>query len=393
MTDYPTKSYGRNREVAEIYRHFQADRDVAMAGPRRLGKTFVLDRLVEAAGGMGWVAVKVEVGGCGDSRAFFRNLCSGIGGLRSGGANTLAWIQQRLGQIFSPRSDSSGEWYQPILSLDHETYFERLIEALHEDRDRRWALLIDELPIFLKALHDQGPQGVDVARNFMNLSGRLRAQYPRVRWMITGSIGLEPLARAGNYMGVLAKFEPFTLQPLNKSEAQSFVKDIAQDGRLLYRQTITDPEAAALVEAVGWRAAYYLEALAKKLQGEPSHEPAEVRKLVDDAVHRLLSPGEAATFGVWEEHVRKHYRDAERAIAFAILAALAREAQGLSLDTLLAAVGRAEVTKTGLREVVTRLHVEGFLAVSDWAGDNPTAAFLNPLLRQWWQRFPPQILS
>jgi len=31
--------------------------------------------------------------------------------------------------------------------------------------------------------------------------------------MITGSIGLEPLARIGNYMGVLAKFETFDFSP------------------------------------------------------------------------------------------------------------------------------------------------------------------------------------
>lgn len=390
MSEYGAKSYGRNREVTDIYRHFALGRDVSMAGPRRLGKTFVLDRLVEAAPGQGWVAVKVEVGGCSDSRAFFRNLCNAIGDRRSGRRNAISWILQRLGQFIYPRSDSSGHWYQPLISLDHDSYFERLIQALNEDRARRWALLIDELPIFLKALHDQGPQGVDAARNFMNLSSRLRVDYPRVRWMITGSIGLEPLARAGNYMGVLAKFESFNLQPLTETEAKDFVKDIAQGGRLLYRQTITDAEAEALVDAVGWRAAYYLEALAKKLSGQPCDDPAEAKKLVGDAVDRLLSPGEAATFGVWEEHVRKHYQDAERATAFAVLAALAKEARGRSLNALMPIVRKTGVTKRELRAVVTRLHVEGFLAVGDWDGHDPTAAFLNPLLRQWWNRFPPR---
>lgn len=393
MTDYAAKSYGRVEEVAAIYRHFLANRDVSMAGPRRLGKTFVLDRLAEAAGGLGWVAVKVEVGGCGDSRGFFRSLCNGIGGSLSGGRSTIAWVQQRLGQIIDPRSDSSGQWYQPLISLDHESYFERLIKALNEDRERRWALLIDELPIFLKALHDQGPEGVVAARNFMNLSSRLRAAYPRVRWMITGSIGLEPLARAGDYMGVLAKFETFDLQPLSKTQAKEFVKDIAQEGRLQYRQSITEPEAEAIVTAVGWRAAFYLEALAKKLAGEPCEDPKEATKLVDEAVRQLISPTEAATFGVWEEHVRKHYHDAQRTTAFAALTALSKTGDGLSIDALLAAVGRNDVTRAELRALLTRLHVEGFVTISDWDGDDPTAAFLNPLLRLWWKRFPPQTVA
>ena len=393
MSEYATKSYGRNEEVAAIYHHFNAGRDVAMPGPRRLGKTFVLDRLVEAAGPHGWVAVKVEVGGCSDTRAFFRTLCSRIGGSRSGGRTAISWIRQRLGQILEPRSDSSGEWYQPLISLDHEAYFERLIKALNEDRERRWALLIDELPIFLKAMHDQGSQGVDAARNFMNLSSHLRAEFPRVRWMITGSIGLEPLARAGNYIGVLAKYETFDLQPLSEVQAKEFVKDIAEAGRLLHRKAISDTEAEALVNAVGWRAAYYLEALAKKLSGEPCDDAVQAQQLVEDAVRRLLEPGESTTFGVWEEHLRKHYRDTERRVAFAALAALAPNAQGLSLDALLPAVRQANVTRAELREALTRLHVEGFIAISDWDGDNPTAAFLSPLLRRWWQRFPPQALA
>jgi hypothetical protein len=36
-----------------------------------------------------------------------------------------------------------------------------------------------------------------------------------------------------------------------------------------------------------------------------------------------------------------------------------------------------------------RLHAEGFITVSDWDGNAPTAAFRNPLLRRWWHRYKP----
>ena len=389
MGPYALKSYGRNDEVTAIYGQFDVGRDVSMAGPRRLGKTFVLDRLVENGPKRGWTAVKIDVAGCSEPRAFFRNLCSGIGSHRSAGAQAISLIAQRVEQVFAPRGDNDGEWYQPLLSLDYETYFERLIRALDEDEERRWALLIDELPIFLKALHDTGTEGVAAARDFMNLTSRLRAQHPRVRWMITGSIGLTPLARAGNYMGVLAKFESFDLQPLSAESAKELLQDIASGGALLHRKEITAAEAEALVEAVGWRAAYYLEALAKKVVGQPAHDAAEARRVVDAAVARLLAPGEAATFGVWEEHVRKHYHGAERAIAFAMLAALAPHAGGRRLGDLWSALGRPQLTKAALREVLMRLDVEGFLAVSDWDSDEPAVSFLNPLLRAWWNRFTP----
>lgn len=390
MLDYASKSYGRNDEVAAIFRMFEANHHVSMPGPRRLGKTFILDRMVEAAADAGWCAVKVEVAGCCDTSSFFRELCSKIGSKRSGGAATISRLKQRLGQALEPRLHHAGPWYQPFLSLDHETYFERLIKALNDDELHRWALLIDELPIFLKALHDRGPDGLKAARDFMNLSSRLRSEYPRVRWMVTGSVGLEPLARAGNYMGVLAKFKTFELQPLSASQAKDLVQDLARAGLLMHRQAITDVEAQGLVDAVGWLAPYYLEALAQKLSGESSNDALKAQQLVEDAVGRLLQPSELATFGVWEEHLRKHYHSAERAIAIAALASLASSSQGSNISALLAVVGDPALTQSGLHAVLTRLHVEGFITVVDWDSPEPMAAFRNPLLRRWWQRYQPQ---
>lgn len=387
--DYTRKSYGRNDEVAAIYKLIKAGTDISMPGPRRLGKTFVLERLVEAAPTHGWEAIKVEAAGCRDTRGFFRQLCAKIGNQRSLGKNTVDWLRQRLGQAIDPRTDANGAWYQSFITLDHETYFERLIKALHEDSNRRWVLLIDELPIFLKVLHDQGPQGIEAARTFMNHTSRLRVDYPKVRWLITGSIGLEPLAQAGNYMGVLAKFQTYSLTTLSEIQAREFIIDLAQTGRLVDRQLITVAEADSIVKAVGWRSAYYLEALAKKLAGTPTEDAQKADALIADAMARLLQPQELSTFEVWEEHLRKHYRDAERVIAIAVLNALALHPQGLGIDVLLAAVGQSGLTLDSMRKLLMRLDAEGFITIDDWGADSPVAAFRNVLLRRWWQRFPP----
>ena len=389
--DYTTKSYGRNAEVAAIYKLFEAGVDISMPGPRRLGKSFLLDRIVEAGSARNWPAVKVEVAGCRDTRGFFHQVCAKIGSERSIGKQTLAWLSQRLGQAIDPRTDASGTWYQAFISLDHETYFERLVKTLHEDKQRRWALLVDELPIFLKALHDQGKAGVEAARNFMNQLSRWRVDYPHVRWLITGSIGLEPLAQAGNYMGVLAKFQTYELATLTEAEAVDFVIDLAHTGRLLDRQVISAEEAKAIVSEAGWRSAYYLEALAKKLSGPPAQNAADAHIRIQEAMAKLLQPAELSTFAVWEEHLRKHYADQERDIAVAALTALAPHPQGLGLDILLATINRPDLSKDALRKLLMRLDVEGFVSIDNWDAASPRAAFRNVLLRRWWQRFPPTV--
>ena len=390
LMPYKSKTYGRNDEVAALYKMFEAGRDISMHGPRRLGKTFLLDRLVDAAPDRNWIAVKAELAGCLDSRAVFRELCSRIGHQRTGGQKAKDWVKQRFSQFLGHRTELGGAWYQGLLTVDYESHFERLIKAMQDDPDRRWLLLIDELPIFLKSLHDKGPTGLTAARDFMNLTTRLRQENPKVRWMITGSIGIEPLARAGNYQGVLAKFQSFELQPLSEAQATSFVQDLAFSGQLPHRQEISDAEASALNEAVGWRAAYYIDALAQKVQGELTNTPEEARRVIEEAVTQLLQPSEMNAFGTWEEHLRKHYHDTERSIAFSVLGALAVNAQGTNIDTLLAGIQRPELTRGGLKTLLIRLHTEGFVSIDNLDDDSPKCAFRNPLLRRWWQRYKPQ---
>ncbi|MBV8658370.1 MAG: hypothetical protein JO142_11150 [Burkholderiales bacterium] len=386
MHDYSRKSYGRAHEVAEIKKLFDDGKDVSMHGPRRLGKTFVLDRMAEYAAG-GDICLKVELAGCTEPKAVFRRMCEEITRKRSIPRKTFDWVTQRVLQVTSPRTETGGAWYQNLLNLDWETYFERLINAINEDKAHRWLVLIDELPIFLKALHDKGADGEKQARDFMNYFTRLRAVAPRVRWLITGSIGIEPLARAGQYLGTLSKFTPYLLLPLTVDQARDYIQDLAFDGALPQRQTIPADEADAVVAAVGWRAAYYLEAFARVLPVQVPRSPEEVASNIAAAHLALLEPHHTATFGTWEEHIRKHQNPQQQMLSFAALKAIAQHQAGLTLDTILGAI-QSSVDKDALRQHLQLLVVDGFLHQQAPADDGTPYAFRIPLLRLWWQRWP-----
>ena len=112
-----------------------------------------------------------------------------------------------------------------------------------------------------------------------------------------------------------------------------------------------------------------------------------------DAVNRLLEHSEMATFGTWEEHLRKHFNDADRAVALISLGVLATKPEGSDMDVLLGAVHRSEVTREQLRSLLMRLDADGFIAVNDWVLDSPTFTFRNPLLRRWWNHYKPSSKS
>lgn len=390
MTDYTMKSYGRNVEVATIFTLFKGGRDISQHGPRRLGKTFVLDRMVEQGKAHGFICLKVEIAGCTEPKMVFRRLCEAITTHRSVTTRTLSIITQRMGQIINPRSEQAGAWYQNLLTLDWETYLERLLAALHSDKKHQWAILIDELPIFLKALHDKGDDGIKQARDFMNLFSRLRSAQPNVRWLITGSIGIDPLARAGNYMGVLAKFYPYQLEPLSEPQSRDYLKDLAQQGLIQGRTAITDQEAQAVAEAVGWRAAYYLEAFAQNLPAHPETETEKVRGNINTAMEHLLKSHNKTTFGTWEEHIRKHHSEQQRGLSFHILNAIAPHETGLTLDGLHGALGLPTLNRETLRQHLMLLIDEGFLYREPFDDEAAPFRFRITPLRLWWSQYRPQ---
>lgn len=390
MTDYTKKSYGRNAEVSDIFGLFKAEKDVSQHGPRRLGKTFVLDRMVEQAKFYGFICLKVEIAGCSEPKMVFRMLCDAIAAHRSIPQQTFSWIRQRMAQVVSPRGEQVGPWYQPVLSLDWESYLERLLSALQDDKEHQWAILIDELPIFLKALHDKGEDGVNQARGFMNLFSRLRSTRPRVRWLVTGSIGIDPLARAGQYMGALAKFHCYQLEPLTEPLAIDYLQDMAQCGLLQGRKEITIPEAQSVVEAVGWRAAYYLEAFAQNLPAHPETDPAKVQANIAAAMASLLKSHNKTTFGTWEEHIRKHHSDQQRGLSFDVLNAIAPNEAGLTLDALLSALNNPTLSRETLRQHLMLLVDEGFLHQEPFGDDTASYRFRIALLRLWWKTYRPQ---
>lgn len=390
MTDYTKKTYGRNAEVKDIFKLFEAGKDISQHGPRRLGKTFVLDRMVEQAKSHKFICIKVEIAGCTEPKMVFRRLCEEIAANRKITQRTLSIIVQRMAQAINPRGEQAGPWYQPFLNVDWEKYLDRLLGALQDDKDHQWAILIDELPIFLKAMHDKGPAGASQARDFMNLFSQLRSKNPRVRWLVTGSIGIDPLARAGQYMGALAKFQPYKLEPLSEPQAKEYLKDLAQLGLLQGRNVITDEEAQAVIKAVGWRAAFYLEAFAQKLPANPETDPFKVQGNIDKAMSDLLKPHNKATLGTWEEHIRKHHTEQQRNLSFAVLNAIAPMEEGMTLDALHGALGNNALNRETLRQHMMVLIDEGFIYREPFDDDTAPYRFRIAVLHQWWKIYRPQ---
>ena len=246
---FKTATYGRQTECRSIFTQFRNDHNLLMMGPRRLGKTFVLERLEDRAPDENYSVVRLDVSDCTNEDEFFKALCNKI--TKKIGPLDATWenFRARLTALIGPGQKKPQNWFEGISCLESNQLAEAMILKLAEDKVMSWAVLIDELPVFLWRLHTE-KDGLARAYSFCYHLRRLREEIKPVSWLITGSIGHTPLARQGNYLGAFNNMYPFTLNPLEFDAACDLLQAWASEGYLHHRRTITTVEAKLLVRAV-----------------------------------------------------------------------------------------------------------------------------------------------
>ncbi|HEV8239322.1 MAG TPA: AAA-like domain-containing protein, partial [Thermoanaerobaculia bacterium] len=216
------RCYDRDEEAQKLWKQFDLGRNVLMLAPRRVGKTVLLERLKEESASKGYRAIVLDVEGYREERAFFREMCASIQEEIGAGQTLLAAFTERLKRVVQG-AEFEGDWRNLLLKVDWAIFADNLIAQLDEDKEgKTWLFLVDEITIFTKALLD-GPEGRERASEFLYALRRLCREHPRVRWLYTGSIGLDTLARRHGIEGALVDLEIFELQPFGEATATGFL--------------------------------------------------------------------------------------------------------------------------------------------------------------------------
>lgn len=372
--------FDRDAESIELWRRFRLGRDILMLAPRRLGKTVLLNRLQSESEDQGFRAIVVDVEGFRDEKAFFQHLCSSIQEEIGYGATLVASLTERLKRV-ARGGQQDGDWRTLLLTVDWPEFAEHLLAQLEEDGgDKPWVLLIDEITIFTKTLADDH----DAARasTFLYQLRRLARNHPRIRWLLTGSIGLDTIARRGGFEGALVDLEIFPLRPFSEETAASFLQLVAQREHRSFSGTATARAFARL----GWLSPYYLEKLGEVAIGTAEPGVEITPEVVDRAADALLTLEHRTYWSVWREHLDKNFLDPERTYLHKILARLAQSEAGESSDLLLAFMSAPQgpsLDAQELQSLLDTLEYDGYITRD---GDDPRFRFRMSLLREWWLR-------
>lgn len=141
---------------------------------------------------------------------------------------------------------------------------EELGKALSDGSDD-WLVCIDELPVFIINLLQQGDEGRRRARAFLYWLRDLRqTHYRRVKWLLAGSIGLDTLAARLGLSDTINDLEPFPLDAFSEDSALRFLAELARS----YGIALDEELRAAIVRRVGWPVPYYLQLMFEHLREE-----------------------------------------------------------------------------------------------------------------------------
>src|SRR5262249_6721227 len=152
------------------------------------------------------------------SRTF--ELCRKMEELGTTSQRIFSHLTQRLKQFASGGWD--GNPIDAIGRIDPKAFSEALVASLNA-QDGDTLILIDEIALFVTVLLANNAR---TTLDFLYHLRKLRQSYPRVRWLVTGSIGLDIVARRAGLQGALVGLEIFPLAPFGEAAARAFLNSI-----------------------------------------------------------------------------------------------------------------------------------------------------------------------
>ena len=380
--------FDRDTERDDLWRYLEGNH-IVLSGPRRLGKTSLLQRLADEAEGKGLMARLVDVEGINSAKAFVDALEQAFpdesitGYLKVAREKASDWLARfRKIDVKLPGGIGGGLEMQAMPDLPWTVAARGLQQRLSEVP---LLILIDEFSVFLEKLIGRDPAEAE------NLLGWLRAwrlsSGVACRFVFTGSIGLNYLLEQHKFSTRFNDCHDFRLGPFKPKAALAMLAEVSRrEG-----WQAEDAALAHLCQRTGWLSPFYLNLLLASSM-EAGRDRAEelgsaarvlIPNDVDDGYDRLLST--RSRFVHWYQRLERDLIESDFSFASAILGSLAKSDGGLTRKQLLARLQRREPDPdqraATLSRLLLKLEEDGYV---DGTGER--IQFLSFLLRDYWRR-------
>jgi len=370
--------FGRETVVAEIWQTLEK-RSVYMNDLRRIGKTMIL-RAMKENPRSGWAVIKCDLGRCHSPEDFaalvYRHVIEELKGSTK--------FMRKMGEMVGK---AGGTQIGPVTLPDGRVApWKEVLERTFADLDRAIAkqetkivFLWDEVPFLLDNIIKNSDEGGEkLAMQVLDVMRSLGQDYPRVKMVLTGSIGLHHILsdlRDENYINSpLNDMKPIAPGPLAERDGIDFAKLTLEARGVAYEDGCAE-EIATLVGHVP----FYIESF---IDGLREGENISRGDLADRLDRRLTDPDDDWDLPHYENRLKRYFGGHEH-LAKAVLDHLAGIDTPQSNKKILKVVD-ADGGKTDpedLRTVLKLLHRDHYLekdSKGKWA-------FRLAIVKRWWK--------
>jgi len=371
--------FGRSREISELWREFSYGKNLLMLAPRRIGKTVVLNELKNSASENGFTAILIDVEGYSDEKAFFRDCCLSIQNEFSVGERLIEQFNRRLSSLINGSDAPSADWKELLAKTDWKEFADQLLASLDTfEGPEKWVILIDELPIFVSALDKSSGEGT--MSGFLYWLRAMRQKYKNIRWMYTGSVGLDAVARRNNIEGALNDLQSYTLSPFSMDTACEFIDFVASRRSNTVQREARD----LLIERLSWLSPYYLERVVEAACIASSENDVLGVPAITQAIDHLLDLPQRTYWSSWGEHLNRNFPEPERSHLYKILECVCKSDAAVSESHILGVLNASsiEISSSNARDFLHTLCSDGYLRTI-----NGNYEFRMSLLKEWWAKY------
>lgn len=369
--------FDREQEQARAWRKLEGSH-LLMLAPRRIGKTSLILRLCATSGEHGRYAVHCSFAKCESESDCIREMFKALA------------TQQTVGQRSKPIFERIKSVKLGPLGIDwHEAKPDSWREAGEElaialsEGDDHWLVCIDELPVFIINLLQQGEDGRRRARTFLYWLRDLRQNhYQRIKWLMAGSIGLDTLAARLRLTDSINDLEPFPLDAFSEDSALRFLEKLSSS----YAMPLDEVLRRAIVSRVGWPVPYYLQLMFSHLREESiDTEQLPNLAMIDKIFEKLLGNSYRSHFDYWHQRLEEELGQPEAGQAEKILTQICRSTAGNSRDEISQAFINV-IHEPDKRDKVLNYLLEVLLSDGYLVERERRFAFRLEWLRVYWQR-------
>lgn len=346
------------------FTHALKNEHVLFLAPRHTGKTSVLLHLQKVAPAK---VVFLDLEGFDHPDLWIKSMISALSDIKD-----EVWLQKiKSFRNLMPRVRSD---LIEITDANWEEKANNLLKILNEINEPVWFLL-DEFPIMIDNI--AGKHGASLASAAMHWLRRVRQENvdsSSVRFLLTGSIGLDSILHRHSLRGVANDLRRETLQPLSADEALQFALRLAGDNQIPLSECLAKEYIGRLGPAV-WP--YFIQLFVSELQEHPA-DPGQPRDVA--AIYQAVAYGDRNQYSdnMWTR-LRDIFNDVEMDIAQKLLRIIAAQETGMPLTSLHSKL--PQIKDGDFAYVLDVLQHDGYLVEDSHA----CLRFFSNLLRDYWR--------